>query len=143
LKAGDSYFQKALNIVNNSPEGRNISGWKAFDGVRNRYWLANNVTNNKLNEIHDIVYEYYRSGLDNMYSDEITARVNVLEALSHLQDFNQENPNTMVMQFFLQNRSDEIIGIFKKADPSSKSKAVDILSKIDVGNVTKYQAELK
>ena len=37
------YFQKAQNIVNNAPENRNISGWKAFDGLRNRYWLFENL----------------------------------------------------------------------------------------------------
>ena len=37
LRGGDPYFQKALNIVNNAPDSRDISGWKPFDGVRNRY----------------------------------------------------------------------------------------------------------
>lgn len=142
-KGGDEYFQKAQNIVNNAPEEKSISGWKAFDGVRNRYWLANNATNSKYNTIHDVFYGYFHSGMDYLYNDQITARVNVLDALGQLQDLNQENPNTMIMQFFLQNRSDEIIGIFKKADPSTKSKALDILSKIDVANTTKYRAELK
>ena len=142
-KGGDAYFQKAQNIVNNAPEEKSISGWKAFDGVRNRYWLANNATNSKYNTIHDVFYGYFHSGMDYLYNDQITARVNVLDALSQLQDLNQENPNTMIMQFFLQNRSDEIIGIFKKADPSTKSKVLDILSKIDVANTTKYRAELK
>jgi hypothetical protein len=143
LKEGAQYFQKAQNIVTNAPEERNISGWKAFDGTRNRYWLANNVTNNKLNIIHDIFYAYYRMGLDNLYSNEMNARVNILNALSKLQDFNQQNPNTMILQFFMQNRSDELIGVFKKADPGTKARAREILSKIDVGNTTKYQTELK
>ncbi|HMH21001.1 MAG TPA: DUF4835 family protein, partial [Puia sp.] len=34
LRGGDPYYQKALNIVNNAPDGRDITGWKAFDGVR-------------------------------------------------------------------------------------------------------------
>ena len=34
LRGGETYFQKAQNIVNNAPDGRGISGWKAFDGVR-------------------------------------------------------------------------------------------------------------
>ena len=46
--------------------------------------------------------------------DETTAKVGVLDALNQLQDFNQQNPNTMIMQFFLQNRSEEFIGIFKR-----------------------------
>src|SRR5438552_3414107 len=37
LKAGAEYFQRAENIVTNAPEERNISGWKSFDGTRNRY----------------------------------------------------------------------------------------------------------
>jgi len=142
-KGGGEFFQTAHNIVNNAPEERNISGWKAFDGSRNRYWLANNVTNNKLNEVHDILYSYYRSGLDFMYSNEANARINILDALSRLQDFNQQNPNTMIMQFFLQSRSDELVGVFKKADPVSKAKAREILAKLDVGNMSKYQAQLK
>ena len=42
-RGGDSYFQKAQNIVNNAPEGSDISGWKTFDGVRNRYRLIENL----------------------------------------------------------------------------------------------------
>ncbi|HEV2352905.1 MAG TPA: DUF4835 family protein, partial [Puia sp.] len=45
LRGGDPYFQKALNIVNNAPDSREITGWKPFDGVRNRYWLVENLTN--------------------------------------------------------------------------------------------------
>ncbi|MEP6846614.1 MAG: DUF4835 family protein [Panacibacter sp.] len=142
-KAGDTYFQKAQNIVSNAPESRDISGWKAFDGNRNRYWLTNNLTTSRYNQIHDILYAYFRTGLDFLYQDEIAARNSVLSTLANLMDFVQQNPNTMVVQFFLQNRSDEFIGIFKKADPLTKSKAVELLSKIDVSNTTKYRTELK
>jgi hypothetical protein len=31
-RGGDLYFQKAQSIVNNAPEGRDVTGWKAFDG---------------------------------------------------------------------------------------------------------------
>ena len=48
LRGGDPYFQKALNIVNNAPEGSSVSGWKPFDGVRNRYWLMENLTDTQI-----------------------------------------------------------------------------------------------
>jgi hypothetical protein len=32
LKAGEPYFQKAQNIVNNAPDSRDITGWRNFDG---------------------------------------------------------------------------------------------------------------
>ena len=48
LRGGDAYFQKAWNIVNNAPEGGGIKGWKQFDGLRNRYFLAENINNSVL-----------------------------------------------------------------------------------------------
>src|SRR5437868_1064293 len=60
-RGGDIYFQKAQNIVNNAPDGRNISGWKAFDGTRNRYWLVENLLNSRYTLIHDAYYRFYRS----------------------------------------------------------------------------------
>src|SRR5690606_35399015 len=63
-KGGNTYFQKAQNIVNNAPDGRGIAGWKAFDGIRNRYWLTENLLNARYAIMHDVYYNYYRSGLD-------------------------------------------------------------------------------
>ena len=31
LQGGKPYFNKALNIVNNAPEGSGITGWKSYD----------------------------------------------------------------------------------------------------------------
>ena len=142
-KGGMAWFTKAQNIVNNAPEDRNIAGWKSFDGVRNRYWLAENIMNPRYNIIHDVFYGYYRQGLDSMYSNDATARPGALEALSKLQAFNQENPSTMVEQFFIQNRSAEFIGIFKNADPLVKQRALNILTQLDVANIGNYQNQLR
>lgn len=142
-KGGDEFFKKAQNIVNNAPESRDITGWKAFDGLRNRYWLADNIMDTKYNLIHDIIYNYYRGGLDNMLEDQESGQSNVLDALSELQDFIQENPNTMIAQFLVQGKSTEYIGIFKKANPSIKSQAREVLSKIDISNAPDYNQELK
>ncbi|HZW64576.1 MAG TPA: DUF4835 family protein, partial [Hanamia sp.] len=64
LRGGNAFFQKAQNIANNAPEGRNISGWKPFDGTRNRYWLTENLLNSKYTIMHDAIYDYYRLGMD-------------------------------------------------------------------------------
>ncbi len=80
LRGGDPWFQKAMNIVNNAPEGRDISGWKAFDGLRNRYWLMENLTNNRYNLMHDAIYSYYRLGMDYMYENETEARSAILNS---------------------------------------------------------------
>lgn len=142
-KGGDVYFQKAQNIVNNAPEGRDISGWKAFDGLRNRYWLSENMMNARYNIVHDVLYAYYRQGLDKMYENEGEGRTQILAALTQLQALNQDNPNLMVVQFFMQGKSQELTRIFKKASPLEKTRAVELLQKLDVPNAANYKQELK
>src|SRR6187455_3564557 len=63
LRGGDPYFIKAQNIVNNAPESSEISGWKNYETQRNRYWLAENLNNNRFALFHDAVYLYYRNGM--------------------------------------------------------------------------------
>lgn len=74
LRSGDVYFQKAWNIVNNAPDAKDISGWKSFDGLRNRYWLAENLNNNRFTLFHDALYAYYRTGIDVLFENEEAAR---------------------------------------------------------------------
>lgn len=142
-KGGQPFFQKAQNIVNNAPEAKNISGWRVFDGLRNRYFLVENLMNTKYNLVHDVIYTYYRQGLDKMYEAEKDARGNILKALSQIQSFNKDNPNTMFVQFFMQSKSTELIGIFKNAEPLEKNKAIDLLSLLDIANLAKYKEQLR
>lgn len=142
-KGGSLYFQKMLNIVNNAPEAGSISGWRSFDGIRNRYWLADNLNNARYNLIHDIFYTYFRTGLDFMSEKPDDARKAVLEALTRFQSFNQDNPNTMVQQFFFTNRNVELAGIFKKANATDRQRASELLSRLDISNTAFYKQELK
>jgi hypothetical protein len=66
-----------------------------------------------------------------------------LNTLVQLQTFNRENPNTMIMQFFMQSKYSELVGVFKKASPDLRNRAVNILQQIDPSNAEKYRAELK
>lgn len=139
LRGGDQYFQKALNIVNNAPEGRDISGWKPFDGLRNRYWLAENLNNNRFALIHDAIYTYYRTGLDIFYENEDAGRNGIINGLNYLNTINLENPNSMLMQFFFQGKSNELIKIFSKANADLKTRAREILVKLDITNASAYK----
>lgn len=140
---GNTYFLKAQNIVNGAPEGRGVNGWKAFDGTRNRYWLVENLLNSRYNVFHDVVYEYYRKGMDKMYENEATGRAEILTALGTLNQFNTDNPNTMILPFFFQGKTLELIKVFAKAPPQEKERAKELLQKLDVTNANKYKEGLK
>lgn len=143
LKGGNTYFQKAQNIVNNAPEARGISGWKAFDGIRNRYWLVENMLNSRYAIMHDIFYNYYRISFDKMYEDENAARTEMLNVLNLLSSYNADNPNTMINQFFFQGKANELIKIFSKAPQQDKIRASELLQKMDLTNASRYKDELK
>jgi hypothetical protein len=142
LRGGDVYFQKALNIVNNAPESRDITGWKSFESLRNRYWLSENINNSRFALIHDALYSYYRSGMDIFYENETEGRNGILNCLNFLNTINNENPNSMIIQFFFQGKSGELVKVFSKANPDIKKRAKDILTKIDLTNSSAYK-ELK
>lgn len=142
LRGGDMYFQKAWNIVNNAPESGDIEGWKSFESLRNRYWLAENINNNRFTLIHDALYSYYRNGLDIFYEDEEAGRSGILNSLNFLNTINSDNPNSMLIQFFFQGKSNELVKVFSKAKGDQRSRAGDILSRLDVTNASSYN-ELK
>lgn len=140
LRSGDPYMKKAFSIVNNAPEGRDIAGWKPFDGIRNRYWLAENLNNNRFALIHDAVYTYYRKGLDAFYENETQGRSEILNALNYLNTVQSENPNSMFMQFFFQGKSNELVKIFSKANADTRTRARELLTKLDISNAAAYKS---
>ena len=139
LRGGDMFFQKAMNIVNNAPEGRDITGWKNFESLRNRYWLAENLNNNRFTLMHDAIYTYYRTGLDLFFANQDEGRNGVFNALNYLSTVDMENPNSMIMQFFFQGKSSELVNIFMRANPDIKLRALNMLLKLDLTNSQAYK----
>ena len=141
-RGGDPYFQKAQNIVNNAPESGDINGWKAFDGLRNRFKLIQGLVDSRFTLMHDAIYSYYRSGLDQFFENEADGRSGILNALNYLNTLNTENPNSMIIPFFFQGKSTELVKIFSKADSETRMRARDYLMKLDLTNASAYK-ELK
>lgn len=142
-RGGDLYFKKAQQIVSGAPDGRNITGWKAFDGQRNRYWLAENFNNNKYSLLHDAYYTYYRLGMDKMYEDENEGRHQILNGLNHLNTLSADNRNLMALQFFFLGKSGELSKLFKKSPPQERVQASELLQRLDIANAGLYKQELK
>ena len=82
-------------------------------------------------------------GMDKLYDDEHAARTEVLNVLNLLNNFNTENPNKMINQFFFQGKSTEFIRIFSKAPPQDKARASELLQRLDITNAVKYKDEMK
>lgn len=135
---GSPYFEKAQSVVNMAQSARE-SGWKAFESMKNRYWLAENLNNSSYSNIRKALYQYHRKGLDLMYDNVEKGRQGVMEALELLQRAHREKPRLFVMQLIMEAKRDEFINIFSDAAPMDKTKAVNILKEIDPSHANDYQ----
>lgn len=142
MMGGSQYFEKAQQIVNGA-QGAREPGWKSFEGMRNRYWLAENLNNSSYANVRRFWYQYHRLGLDVMQDNMERGRQGVLTALETLQRAHREKPNLFIMQLVLDAKRDEFINIFSQAAGMDKSKAVNILKEIDPSKASDYDKILK
>ncbi len=141
LKGGQPYFAKANTIVTIAQSNNEAGpGWKSFEGTRNRFWLINNLTNPKLDYIHQLMYQYHRQGLDKMYSSPDQGRKAILDALVLFSKIREDSPTAMFTQIFFQTKSEELIHLFSGAPASEKTQAVQLLTSLDPTNTQRYQS---
>jgi len=141
LNGGSDFFKKAQNVVNNAPEsGKSITGWKAVDGNKNRYWIIDQLLSPRYKDFHDIWYTYHRKGMDNMASKPEESRKVILETLPKLIQMNRESPGSILLQFFFNAKSDEYASIVSQTDPGERTRYLAMLQQVDVQNVQKYNS---
>jgi hypothetical protein len=141
---GSAYFEKAQNVVN-SAQNAQESGWKAYDGTKNRFWIAENLQNPANNSLRDFLYKFNRLGLDIMYDKLEQGRTAITESLDYLQKIYQERPDLFLLQLILNTKRDELVNIFsdQRVPPMDKTNVVNLLKDIDPANGSKYQAILE
>jgi hypothetical protein len=49
----------------------------------------------------------------------------------------------MILQFFMQGKTQELIGLFKKGNAEERNKAIELLSVLDIVNSSRYKQELQ
>ena len=136
---GSGYFTKAQDVLNNA-QNAPYSGWKAFEGLRNRYWLIENLNNKSYLPLRELLYTYHRQGLDLMSDNINKGRKNIAEALPLLSELDKQKQGAMLNQVFFSAKAEEIVGIFSKSDPIERTKIYNILADADPANITKYEA---
>jgi len=138
LYGGTPYYEKAQAIVNTA-QNAGERGWKAYENQRNRYWLVENLLNPAYQKIRKFIYEYHRKGLDIMAEDAPKGRANITKSLDLLQQLYNERPGLFILQVMLDTKRDEIIDVYSEGSPAEKTKAVNILKKVDPANSSRYQ----
>ncbi|MCM1531658.1 MAG: DUF4835 family protein [Bacteroides sp.] len=138
-RGGEVFFERANNIVMQA-QSLSEQGWRASEkNDRNRYWIAENYNNGNYQAIHEVIYRYFRLGMDMMYDNPDQARVNILQAITQLNGLKRMRSSLACVQLFLESRADELVNIFQPAPQEERQKAVDLFVEVDPSNVTQYR----
>jgi hypothetical protein len=145
LLGGTEYFQKAEKILNNA-QNATERGWKAYEGNRkNRYWMIENILNEKYHLVREVNYRLHRLGLDIMNEKVVEGRAEIADCMATMQKVFREKPDPYLffMQLFFDAKSDELVNIFSESFPAEKARVVNILTEIDNANASKYKVILE
>lgn len=138
LLGGSPYFLKAQNILNVAQASGN-TGWKAFDGLRNRYWLNENLLNKTFEPLRVFIYGYHSSALDDMQKNKSAATQTLIGLLPALKKMDKQKLGSIFPNVYFAAKADEVVNIIAAGAPQDKAKAYLLLSDIDPANTNKYE----
>ncbi|MFM9056539.1 MAG: DUF4835 family protein [Bacteroidota bacterium] len=135
---GGPYFAKAQAIVANSANAAE-PGWKAFEGLRNRFWLMENINNPIYKPIRQFYYDFHRKGLDMMVKKRDESIRQISTSLEKLRKVHNDKPLSVFMKTLFDAKSEEMVNLFTGAPGDVQSAVKQTLSTIDPINTSKYQ----
>ena len=136
--SGTGYFTKAQNVLNLA-QAAGGTGWKANDGLRNRYWLNENLMNRSFEPLRLFNYDFHR-GMDQLTEDQKAAQQLILASLSDLNQMDRQKFGSYLPNVFFGTKADEIVKVLSAFTPQVRSKAYDTLIDVDPANINKYEA---
>lgn len=141
-QGGTPYYQKALNLINIA-QTAGAKGWRPVDGLRNRYWLNENLLSNSFKGLRTFIYEYHLNGLDKLQENASTGTKNIVSSLSDLKQTDKQKLGSIFPNVYFAAKAEEITNILSLANPQDKMKAYNLLIEIDPANSGKYDGLTK
>tara|TARA_B100000780_G_C21098919_1_gene443356 strand:+ start:513 stop:1397 length:885 start_codon:yes stop_codon:yes gene_type:complete len=128
-EGGQIFFSYAQQISNLAQQSKN-EGWMSTGDRKNRHWLVDSILSNAFKEFRITNYEYHRTGLDLMTSDQFKAKNNMANSLIHLNELNKRRPNSILIQLFFDAKSQELVNIFSDGIKVELDTTKELLRKI-------------
>lgn len=138
--SGNRYFEIAQNICTVAQQGGS-KGWSQSDGLRNRYFLINDILSPMYSDFRQTIFDYH-SGLDLMSQDLKTSKEKIKSSLMLMGKLNSVRPNAFLTRVFFDAKSDEIVSIFSGGPSITITDLIETLNKVSPLNSTKW-AQIK
>ncbi len=134
---GTPFYKKAQNIINLAQASGN-TGWRAADGLRNRFWFNENVLNPIFAELRNFIYSYHLSGLDQL-TDQDKGLAQIVAALPALQQMDKQKLGSIFPNVYFAAKAEEVTNVLSKLNGQERIKAYNMLAEIDPANIGKYE----
>lgn len=135
---GTPYYLKAQNILNVAQVSGN-TGWKAYDGLRNRYWLNQNLLDKSFEDLRIFIYNYHANTLDRIQENPTKGCQMLLGFLTDLKQMDKQKLGSIFPNVYLATKAEEMVNILVTGNTQDKIQAYNLLSEIDPANINKYE----
>lgn len=136
---GTPFYNKAQNILNLAQQSGN-KGWKASDGLRNRYWLNENLLNKSFEDLREFIFSYHYNGMDRLQEDMDKGSKKIISLLSGLTKMDRQKLGSIFPNVYFATKADEIVNLLSIGNPQERLKAYNLLVDIDPANINKYES---
>ena len=136
---GQEFFEQARAIVGYSQQN-NGKGWDPpRGGDQTRSALLDNIMSPTYKEFRDVLYQYHRTGLDNMHENPKKGKEVISNTLASFQTMNQRRPNSFILRVFFDAKAEEIEDIFSDGPSVDITKLINTLTKIAPMHSSKWR----
>lgn len=129
-QGGSEVLQRVSSIVTNA-EMLNSPGWKAFDSDRNRHAIINDYLDGGMAPLRQLMYDYYRKGLDEMVTNAERGRTNITTALAKLKEAKENKALSALPVIWTDIKKDELVNIYSKGTQKEKEDISTMMSDIN------------
>ena len=131
-KGGEDILQRCMNLANNA-QNLDYPGWKAFSDDRNRYAIISDYLDGALEPFRQLLYDYYRKGLDEMANNAERGRTEITAALeTGLKKAKENRPLSLLPQIWTDFKKDELANIYRgKGTQKEKESIYELLFSIN------------
>jgi hypothetical protein len=136
---GEVELKEAQNVMLQAQQS-GLSSWQNIVGERNRYLLIDNLLSPKLTVYRDLLYNYHRTGLDNIVNSKTNAQQNIEDSLITLERIYNKTVENYLIRLFFDAKGDEIVSLYSESPQTrNKQRLIQSLRKISPNNNSKWR----
>lgn len=128
-RGGEPFYERLKQIVQMG-QSSGEQGWKAFEDPKNRSGILAAYTDQSTSMIRDMVYEYHRTGLDEMSVSVDKGRQHITETLDNLEKVYKANPMSVALNIFHDSKLDEVVNIYSEAPVTERTRIYNLMEGI-------------